>query len=64
MKFFPNLKGRLFLPALAALSVFGTAVGYAAHTYAQDDDCCYEGSPCCHPGAPCCVARHNASAPN
>ena len=61
MKAFANIKSRLFLPALAALAVFGTGLGYAAHVYAADDDCCYEGSPCCHPGAACCLARHKAA---
>jgi len=61
MKIFSNIKGRLFLPALAALSVLGMGVGYAAHSYAQDDDCCQPGAACCHPGAPCC-ARHNHKA--
>lgn len=61
MQIFRNVKGRLFLPALAALSILGTSVGYAAHVYSQEGDCCYEGSPCCHPGAPCCVARHEAA---
>jgi hypothetical protein len=60
MKVFQNVKGRLFLPALAVLSVLGMGLGYAAHAYAEEDDCCYEGSPCCHPGAPCCTARHSA----
>lgn len=62
MKVLANMKSRWFLPALAALAVVGTAGGYAAHVYAADDDCCYEGSPCCHPGAACCAARHKASA--
>jgi hypothetical protein len=62
MELFKNVKGRLFLPAMAALSVLGAGLGYAAHTYAQDDDCCYEGSPCCHPGAACCAARNKAAA--
>ncbi len=52
-----NVKHRLFVPALAALAVLGTAAGYAAHAYASDDDCCYEGSPCCGPGAECCAAK-------
>lgn len=60
MKSLFNVKSRLFLPLLAALAVLGSAGGYAAHAYAADDDCCYEGSPCCHPGAACCVARHAA----
>jgi len=61
MQVFKNVKSRWFLPALAALSVFGTAAGYAVHTYASEDDCCYEGSPCCHPGAACCNAHHAAA---
>lgn len=60
MKVFANIKHRLFLPALAALSVLGMGLGYAAHSYAQDDeDCCYAGSPCCHPGAPCCASKNH-----
>jgi len=62
MEIFRNVRSRFFLPAMVALSVVGSGVGYAAHVYAQDEDCCYEGSPCCHPGAPCCVARHKAAA--
>ncbi|MDF3068474.1 MAG: hypothetical protein K0R38_4075 [Polyangiaceae bacterium] len=58
MKVLSNIKHRLFLPALAALSVLGMSLGYAAHVYAQEDDCCYEGSPCCHPGAPCCASKN------
>lgn len=61
MQLFKNMKSRWFLPALAALSVFGTAAGYAVHVYAAEEDCCYEGSPCCHPGAPCCLKRQHAA---
>jgi hypothetical protein len=56
-----DLKHRLFLPVLAAIGVFGAGLGYAAHVYAAEDDCCYEGSPCCQPGAPCCAARSKAT---
>jgi len=38
MKIFSNIKGRLFLPALAALSVLGMGVGYAAHREAELDE--------------------------
>jgi hypothetical protein len=60
MSVFKSMKSRLFLPALAALSVFGMAAGYAAHAYAEDDDCCEPGAPCCQPGAPCCAHHHKA----
>lgn len=59
MKVLANMKSRWFLPALAALSVMGMGLGYAAHAYAQeDDDCCAAGAPCCHPGAPCCASKN------
>jgi hypothetical protein len=61
MKALFNIKSRLFLPALAALAVLGSGLGYATHVYAAADDCCYEGSPCCHPGAACCVARQSSA---
>ena len=60
MKVFENVKGRLFYPALAALSVLGMSAGYAAHSYAQDESCCREGAACCHPGSPCCGAHHES----
>lgn len=62
MKIFSNMKSRWFLPALAALSVLGTASGYAAHVYASDDDCCAVGAACCKPGAPCCEGNEHSLA--
>lgn len=62
MKIFQNVKGRLFLPALAALSIVGMGAGYAAHAYAQDDDCCQPGAACCYPGSPCCAGHRQAKA--
>lgn len=62
MKVFADVKSRWFLPALAALSVLGTAGGYAAHVYASDEDCCAAGAACCKPGAPCCEGRDHGVA--
>lgn len=63
MKVFANMKSRWYLPALAALSVLGTAGGYAAHVYASaEEDCCAVGAACCKPGAPCCEGREHSLA--
>jgi hypothetical protein len=50
-----------FLPALAAVTVLGSAGGYEAYKYTHAD-CCHPGSPCCYPGSPCC-AGHAAGHP-
>jgi hypothetical protein len=62
MTLFQNFKFRSakLFSAFAAVTVLGTAGGYAAHVYAAEEDCCYPGAACCHPGAACCAARHKA----
>jgi hypothetical protein len=48
-----------FLPAIAAVTVLGTAGGFAAHKY-MHGDCCHPGASCCYPGSPCCAGHHDA----